>query len=59
MVSDLVTLETAFLTLPENWSFEDSSGTPLQCSCLENPMDRGAWWAAVYRVAELDTTEVI
>ena len=22
-------------------------GNPLQCSCLENPMDRGAWWAAV------------
>ena len=29
---------------------------PLQHSCLENPMDRGAWWAAVHRVAELDTT---
>ena len=28
-----------------------------QCSCLENPMDRGAWWATVHRVAELDTTE--
>ena len=25
--------------------------TPLQCSCLENPRDGGAWWAAVYRVA--------
>ena len=25
-------------------------GNPLQCSCLENPMDRGAWWAAVHRV---------
>ena len=23
---------------------------PLQCSCLENPMDRGAWWATVHRV---------
>jgi len=23
---------------------------PLQCSCLQNPMDRGAWWATVYRV---------
>ena len=22
-------------------------GNPLQCSCLENPMDRGAWWATV------------
>ena len=25
---------------------------PLQCSCLENPMDRGAWWAIVYGVAQ-------
>ena len=31
---------------------------PLQYSCLENPMDRGAWWATVHRVAELDMTEV-
>ena len=29
-----------------------SNGTPLQCSCLENPMDGGAWWAAVHRVAK-------
>ena len=28
------------------------NGTPLQCSCLENPRDRGAWWAAVYGVAQ-------
>ena len=27
-------------------------GNPLQCSCLENPMDRGAWRAMVYRVAK-------
>ena len=31
-------------------------GKPLQYSCLENPLDRGAWRATVYRVAELDTT---
>ena len=31
------------------------SGNPLQCSCLENPRDRGAWWAAVYRVTQSRT----
>ena len=30
----------------------EGSGNPLQCSCLGNPMNRGAWWATVYRVAE-------
>ena len=29
----------------------EGNGTPLQCSCLENPMDGGAWWAAVHGVA--------
>ena len=33
-------------------------GNPLQYSCLENPMDRGAWQAIVHRVIESDTTEV-
>ena len=32
-------------------------GHPLQYSSLENPMDRGAWRAIVYRFAELDMTE--
>ena len=32
-------------------------GNPLQYCHLENPMDRGAWGATVYRVAESDTTE--
>ena len=30
-------------------------GQPLQYSCLEHPMDRGAWWAAVHRVAQSGT----
>ena len=34
-------------------------GNPLQNSCLENPMDRGVWWATVHRVAmSLTTTEM-
>ena len=41
------------------WWLRDSSaegnGTPLQYSCLENPMDEGAWWAAVYGVTQSQT----
>ena len=36
----------------------EGNGNPLQCSCLENPREGGAWWAAVYGVAESDMTEV-
>ena len=32
--------------------FGEGNGTPLQYSCLENPMDGGAWWAAVQEVAK-------
>ena len=35
----------------------EGNGSPLQCSCLGNPMDRGVWQATVHGVAELDTTE--
>ena len=35
----------------------EGNGYPLQYSCLENPMDRGAWWTTVLRIVkELDTT---
>ena len=33
----------------------EGNGNPLQCSCLENPRDKGAWWAAVYGVAQGQT----
>ena len=33
----------------------EGNGNPLQCSCLENPRDAGAWWAAVYGVAQSRT----
>ena len=32
-------------------------GNPLQYSCLENPMDRGAWWAVVHGVTQSDTAK--
>ena len=50
------------------WSYSDSpryictqvcvgegNGSPLQCSCLENSVDGGAWWAAVHRVSQSQT----
>ena len=37
------------------WELMGLNGTPLQYSCLENPMDGGAWWAAVHGVAESRT----
>ena len=51
----------ALLVLPTGYShfshslvskFREGNGTPLQYSCLENPMDREAWWAAVHGVAK-------
>ena len=41
--------------LPTDANCGEANGNPLQPSCLENPRDRGAWWAAVYGVAQSRT----
>ena len=41
--------------IPSSSNCGEGNGTPLQCSCLENPMDAGAWSAAVYGVAQSRT----
>jgi len=50
------------LRVGHNWAVSlslscigEGNGNPLQCSCLENPRDGGAWWAAVYGVAQSQT----
>ena len=35
--------------------FGEGNGNPLQCSCLENPRDGGAWWAAIYGITQSRT----
>ena len=44
---------------PGNWRsyscIGEGNDNPVQCSCLENPMDGEAWWAAVYGVAQSRT----
>ena len=37
------------------WRIGEGNGNPLHCSCLENPRDGGAWWAAIYGVAQSRT----
>ena len=43
-----------FLDIPSD-AFGEGNGSPLQCFCLENPRDRGAWWAAIYGLAQSRT----
>ena len=52
--------ETRDMGLIPGWGRSPGGGhdNSLQCSCLENPMDRGAWRAIDHVVAESDTTEV-
>ena len=45
-------VEDIYVALP---LYGEGDGTPLQYSCLENPMDGGAWWAAVHGVAKSRT----
>ena len=45
-------------SIPGGRSPGGGHGNPLQYCCLENPMDRGAWWATVHGVAELNTIGV-
>ena len=40
---------------PKYWSLGEGNSTPLQYSCLENPMDGGAWWATVHSVTKSRT----
>ena len=47
MTGSLSTCQQQLNYLKTNTSAGEGNGNPLQCSCLENPRDRGAWWAAV------------
>ena len=42
-------------SIPGSGRSPGGHGNPLQYSCLENPMDRGAWWATVHKVAQSQT----
>ena len=51
---------TGLLRVGHDWATSlscigEGNGNPLQCSCLENPRDGGAWWAAVYGVTQSRT----
>ena len=55
-VQELLSLIRSHLfTFVFNFRYSEVNGSPLQCSCLENPRDGGAWWAAVYGVAQSRT----
>ena len=48
-------LEMQVRSLSWENTLEEGHGNPLQYSCLENPMGRGAWWATVHRVTQSRT----
>ena len=45
----------AYIYCVDHMCFGEGNGNPLQYSCLENPVGRGTWWAAVHRVAQSRT----
>ena len=55
MPSNHLILCRPLLLLPSIFPASEGNGNPLQCSCLENPRDGGAWWAAVYGVTQSRT----
>ena len=58
MVKNLPAMqETWVQSLGREYSPGEGNGNPLQYSCLENSMDRGAWWATVHGVARVRQTE--
>ena len=56
-LSDWTELKRHGLVPGQRRSSGEGLGYPLQYSCLDNPMDRGAWWATVHGVTESNTTE--
>ena len=50
-----IAVSTSYLFTPASVYIGEGNGNPLQCSCLENPRDGGAWWAAVYGIAQCQT----
>ena len=51
----MCTFETSYDFSNSHVWIGEGNGNPLQFSCLENPWDRGAWWAAIYGVAQSQT----
>ena len=48
-------MQETLVQSPDQEDQEEGNGNPLQFCCLENPMDRGPWWAIVHWVAKSQT----